>query len=175
MGACCRSGYPLSPCRPKPAPYAAAAEVPPYPQSAPNLGLSCSSAGESKHEKQPIAGQEETPGRRAASKVQHSFRFRLPASPTGNSGCAATWSGGGWDRIFPGEGIEGRKEGESEGKERCVFLLGFWSGSEGSEQRSLEWWWTVDSTLGGPRVYRGAVRGQGSRPTNTRFCPCSHC
>jgi hypothetical protein len=126
MGACCRSGYPLSPCRPKPAPYAAAAEVPPYPQSAPNLGLSCSSAGESKHEKQPIAGQEETPGRRAASKVQHSFRFRLPASPTGNSGCAATCSGGGWDRIFPGEGIEGRKEGESEGKEGKVrFFIGF--------------------------------------------------
>jgi hypothetical protein len=46
---------------------------------------------------------------------------------------------------LPGEEIEGGrggrwggKRGEGEGKERCVFLLGFWSGSEGREQgRSL--------------------------------------
>lgn len=75
MGACCRSGYPLSPCRPMPAaPYAAAAEdAPPYPPAPPNLGLSCSSAGESKHEKQPIAGQEGTPGRRAAQRCNIPF------------------------------------------------------------------------------------------------------
>jgi hypothetical protein len=60
---------PLSPCRPasEPAPYAAAAEdEAPYPPAPPSLGLSCSSAGESKHEKQTItAGQEKPPpGRR---------------------------------------------------------------------------------------------------------------
>ena len=81
MGACCRSGYPLSPCRPapEPAPYAAAAEdAPPYPPAPPSLGLSCSSAGESKQEKQPIAAGQENHHRDAASIKGATFLLPPP-------------------------------------------------------------------------------------------------
>lgn len=172
MGACCRSGYPLSPCRPMltpapvPFPYAATAEdVPPYPPAPPNLGLSCSSAGESKHGKQPIAGQEETPGRRAASKVQHSFRFRLPALPPET--LIAPGRGGGWNGIFSGEGIEGREDGGKrrggEGKERCVFYLVFGAEAKVANRNSGK----VDSGtgLGWPSSVSRRGEGQGSRPT----------
>ena len=59
------------------------------------------------------------------------------------------------------------------------FLLGFWRGSEGSEQQGESpqqqcggggglGWLSSFSSLS----RRG--RGTGSRPANTRFCPCSH-
>ena len=154
MGACCRSGYPLSPCRPapEPAPYAAAAEdAPPYPPAPPSLGLSCSSAGESKQEKQPIAAGQEKHHREAASIKGATFP---PASALLCS--AAEWGaliepGGGWDRIFPARGSrEGGRWGESEAKEgrgrKGAFFIGFLEGKrrERAARRvsaAAVWWW----------------------------------
>jgi hypothetical protein len=109
------------------------------------------------------------PGRNTRSprylKVQHSFRFRLPALPPET--LIAPGRGGGWNGIFSGEGIEGREDGGKrrggEGKERCVFYLVFGAEAKVANRNSGK----VDSGtgLGWPSSVSRRGEGQGSRPT----------
>lgn len=148
-------------------------EEPPYPPAPPSLGLSCSSAGESKHEKQPIATGQENHNRVAVSIKGATF---LPAPRLLCS--SAVWGaliepGGGWDRIFPARGSrEGGRWGESEAKEgsgrKGAFFIGFLEGKRRGRKRAKqqgaslwpveEYEWVVDSAGSLPsRVYRGAA------------------